>query len=136
MSFASPANAIAAGIGMVHQEFRLVPTFTVAENVVLGAAPRVIDQGGIEASVADLATRFGFDADPGRPVWQLSMGERQRVEILKALWRDANVLILDEPTAVLTPQEAVELGEVLRRMVAEGRSVIFISHKLEEVVSL
>lgn len=135
MSFSSPADAIAAGVGMVHQEFRLVPTFTVAENVVLGAAPRIIDQGGIEASVADLAARFGFDADPARPVWQLSMGERQRVEILKALWRDANVLILDEPTAVLTPQEAVELGEVLRRMVAEGRSVIFISHKLDEVVS-
>ena len=100
MSFSSPADAIAAGVGMVHQEFRLVPTFTVAENVVLGAAPRIIDQGGIEASVADLAARFGFDADPARPVWQLSMGERQRVEILKALWRDANVLILDEPTAV------------------------------------
>ena len=100
MSFSSPADAIAAGVGMVHQEFRLVPTFTVAENVVLGAAPRIIDQGGIEASVADLAARFGFDADPARPVWQLSMGERQRVEILKALWRDANVLILDEPTGL------------------------------------
>jgi len=133
--FASPADALAAGIGMVHQEFRLVPTFTVAENIVLGHAPRVLDVADIEGQVADLAIRFGFDAEPDRPVWQLSMGERQRVEILKALWRDAQVLILDEPTAVLTPQEAVELGEVLRRMVSDGRSVIFISHKLDEVVS-
>jgi len=135
MRFSSPSDALAAGIGMVHQEFRLVPTFTVAENVVLGAAPRVIDAAAINRQVAELADRFGFEADPTRPVWQLSMGERQRVEILKALWRDAKVLILDEPTAVLTPQEAVELGKVLRRMVAEGRSVIFISHKLDEVTS-
>lgn len=120
---------------MVHQEFRLVPTFTVAENVVLGAAPRVLDMAAVNREVAALAERFGFDADPERPVWQLSMGERQRVEILKALWRDAKVLILDEPTAVLTPQEAVELGAVLRRMVDEGRAVIFISHKLDEVTS-
>ena len=133
--FSAPADALAAGIGMVHQEFRLVPTFTVAENVVLGAAPSVLDRDDIERRVGELADRFGFDAEPERPVWQLSMGERQRVEILKALWRDARVLILDEPTAVLTPREAVELGEVLRRMVADGRSVVFISHKLDEVVS-
>jgi general nucleoside transport system ATP-binding protein len=133
--FSSPADAIAAGIGMVHQEFRLVPTFTVAENVVLGAAPRVISQSAIVREVTELAARFGFDAEPTRPVWQLSMGERQRVEILKALWRDARVLILDEPTAVLTPQEAVELGNVLRRMIDDGRSIIFISHKLDEVTS-
>jgi simple sugar transport system ATP-binding protein len=135
MRFSAPSDALAAGIGMVHQEFRLVPTFTVAENVVLGAAPTFIDTSQIEQQVGALADRFGFEAEPDRPVWQLSMGERQRVEILKALWRDARVLILDEPTAVLTPQEAVELGEVLRRMVEDGRSVIFISHKLDEVVS-
>jgi simple sugar transport system ATP-binding protein len=135
MIFSSPADALGAGIGMVHQEFRLVPTFTVAENVVLGAAPPIIDAAVIERQVGDVAARFGFEVEPDRPVWQLSMGERQRVEILKALWRDARVLILDEPTAVLTPQESVELGEVLRRMVADGRSVIFISHKLDEVVS-
>ncbi len=135
MRFSSPADAIAAGIGMVHQEFRLVPTFTVAENVVLGAAPRVISRAEIDDSVRELAGRFGFHADPERQVWQLSMGERQRVEILKALWRDAQVLILDEPTAVLTPQEAEELGTVLRQMVSGGRSVIFISHKLDEVTS-
>ena len=110
MSFSSPADAIAAGVGMVHQEFRLVPTFTVAENVVLGAAPRIIDQGGIEASVADLAARFGFDADPARPVWQLSMGERQRVEILKALWRDASVLILAWRAARAFSAASLEAG--------------------------
>ena len=135
MRFSSPADAIAAGVGMVHQEFRLVPTFTVAENVVLGAAPRVVTRQRINTDVAQLASRFGFRAEPDRPVWQLSMGERQRVEILKALWRDAKVLILDEPTAVLTPQEAEELGAVLHRMTGEGRSVIFISHKLDEVTA-
>jgi len=135
MRFSSPADALAAGVGMVHQEFRLVPTFSVAENVVLGSAPRVISLAEINRSVAELAERFGFSAEPERPVWQLSMGERQRVEILKALWRDARVLILDEPTAVLTPQEAEDLGRVLRQMVSEGRSVIFISHKLDEVTS-
>ncbi|MEQ8841786.1 MAG: ABC transporter ATP-binding protein [Acidimicrobiales bacterium] len=133
--FASPADAIAAGIGMVHQEFRLVPTFSVAENVVLGAAPRVLNRAKIATQVGELAERFGFQAEPTRPVWQLSMGERQRVEILKALWRDARVLILDEPTAVLTPQEAVDLGGVLRRMVDDGCSIIFISHKLDEVTA-
>jgi len=135
MKFSSPADALSAGVGMVHQEFRLVPTFTVAENVVLGSAPRVISRSEINNAVADLAERFGFSAEPDRPVWQLSMGERQRVEILKALWRDARVLILDEPTAVLTPQEAEDLGQVLRQMVSEGRSVIFISHKLDEVTA-
>ena len=133
--FSSPADAISAGIGMVHQEFRLVPTFTVAENVVLGAAPRVLNRAKIATQVGELAEKFGFQAEPTRPVWQLSMGERQRVEILKALWRNARVLILDEPTAVLTPQEAVELGGVLRRMVDDGSSIIFISHKLDEVTS-
>ncbi|MDH3707448.1 MAG: ABC transporter ATP-binding protein, partial [Acidimicrobiia bacterium] len=131
--FNSPADAIAAGVGMVHQEFRLVQTFTVAENVVLGAAPRVLDRGRLETEVAELAERFGLRADPSRPIWQLSMGERQRVEILKALWRDARVLILDEPTAVLTPAEADELGRIIAQMAADGRSVIFISHKLDEV---
>ncbi|MGI9601080.1 MAG: ABC transporter ATP-binding protein [Acidimicrobiales bacterium] len=131
--FNSPADAIAAGVGMVHQEFRLVQTFTVAENVVLGAAPPVLDRRRLESDVGELADRFGLRADPGRPVWQLSMGERQRVEILKALWRDARVLILDEPTAVLTPVEADELGRIIAEMAADGRSVIFISHKLDEV---
>ncbi len=132
-AFHSPADAIAAGVGMVHQEFRLVETFTVAENVVLGHAPRMLDRSNIERDVGELAERFGLATHPGRPIWQLSMGERQRVEILKALWRDAKVLILDEPTAVLTPSEADELGAIVRQMANDGRSIIFISHKLDEV---
>ena len=131
--FRSPSDALAAGIGMVHQEFRLVPSFTVAENVVLGASDRILRRGSIESQVADLAQQFGLNIDPARPVWQLSMGERQRVEILKTLWRNAQILIMDEPTAVLTPGEADELGAVLREMANTGRSVIFISHKLHEV---
>ena len=133
--FTRPADAIAAGVGMVHQEFRLIPTFTVAENVVLGAAPPIVTRSAIEDQVADLADRFGLATEPGREVWQLSMGERQRVEILKALWREARVLILDEPTAVLTPNEAEELGRITAAMAADGRSIIFISHKLDEVTA-
>jgi ABC-type uncharacterized transport system ATPase subunit len=132
-NFSKPADAIAAGVGMVYQEFRLIPTFTVAENVALGAAPPIVAKAAIEKQVAELAERFGLHTEPGREIWQLSMGERQRVEILKALWRDARVLILDEPTAVLTPAEADELGRITAAMAAEGRSIIFISHKLDEV---
>ncbi len=132
-SFGSPADALRAGVAMVHQEFRLIPTFTVAENVVLGSAPTILHKRELEQRVADLAERFGLQTDPGREVWNLSMGERQRVEILKALWRDARVLILDEPTAVLTPAEADELGRIVSAMAADGRSIIFISHKLGEV---
>ncbi len=136
--FRTPREALDAGIFMVHQHFRLVPTFTVAENVILGdtrgegrhfrVAPR-----RIEAHVAALAERYGLAVHPGARVWQLSVGEQQRVEILKALYREARILILDEPTAVLTPQEAEALFVTLRRMAAEGRTVIFISHKLHEV---
>ena len=131
--FRSPSDALNAGIGMVHQEFRLVPSFTVAENVVLGASDRLVRRTAVEKEVGELAERFGLATDPSRPIWQLSMGERQRVEILKALWRNARILILDEPTAVLTPSEADELGRVLRTMADDGRSIIFISHKLHEV---
>ncbi len=131
--FRNPSDALDAGICMVHQEFRLVPSFTVAENVVLGASDSFLRRHEIESKVDALGRRFGLAMDSDRPVWQLSMGERQRVEILKALWRDAQILILDEPTAVLTPGEAEELGEVLRHMAEDGRSVIFISHKLHEV---
>ena len=134
--FHSPADAIAAGIGMVHQEFRLVPTLTVFENVVLGSAPRYLDMGRIIERVADLAATYSLQTDPTQPVWQLSVGERQRVEILKALWRDADVLVLDEPTAVLTPAEAAALGLTLRSMADRGRSVIYISHKLDEVLTV
>jgi simple sugar transport system ATP-binding protein len=132
VEFHSPRDAIEAGIGMVHQHFRLVEPFTVAENVVLGEHGR-IRRSVAEARVAELGERYGLDVDPAARVWQLSVGQQQRVEIIKALSREARLLILDEPTAVLTPQEAESLFEVLRRMAAEGRSVIFISHKLDEV---
>jgi len=132
VEFHSPRDAIEAGIGMVHQHFRLVEPFTVAENVLLGGHGR-IRRSEAEARVAELGERYGLEVDPSARIWQLSVGQQQRVEIIKALSREARLLILDEPTAVLTPQESESLFEVLRRMTAEGRSVVFISHKLDEV---
>ena len=136
--FASPKAALDAGIGMVHQHFRLVEPFSVAENVVLGnpETPFIIDTDSIDARVAELAKRYDMAVDPKARIWQLSVGEQQRVEILKVLYRGAQVLILDEPTAVLTPIEAEALFKTLRAMTAEGRTVIFISHKLDEVMSV
>ena len=128
----SPRDAIDAGIGMVHQHFRLVETFTVAENIALGEAGH-FSRRAVQKRVVELGDRYGLPVDPTARVWQLSVGEQQRVEIIKALSREADILILDEPTAVLTPQEAEVLFLVLRRMADEGRSVIFISHKLDEV---
>ncbi len=131
----SPRSAIEHGIGMVHQHFRLVQTFSVAENVALGLPGR-FSKREAEDRVAALGERFGLPVDPRALIWQLSVGEQQRVEILKSLEREARVLILDEPTAVLTPPEAEVLFETLRTMAAEGRSVIFISHKLDEVMAV
>jgi ABC-type uncharacterized transport system ATPase subunit len=138
VSFGSPRSALDAGIGMVHQHFRLVEPFTVAENVILGnpETPFVIDTGSTVDRVAELAKRYDMAVDPNAKIWQLSVGEQQRVEILKVLYRGARVLILDEPTAVLTPIEAEALFKTLRAMTAEGRTVIFISHKLDEVMSV
>jgi simple sugar transport system ATP-binding protein len=139
--FHSPRDALDAGICMVHQHFRLVETFTVAENVVLGdhrgeGRTFLIHLGAIEDRVAELSERYGLAVDPRAHIWQLSVGEQQRVEILKALYRDARILIMDEPTAVLTPQEAETLFVTLRGMADEGRTVIFISHKLHEVLAV
>jgi general nucleoside transport system ATP-binding protein len=136
--FQSPSDAIDAGIGMVHQHFRLVSPFTVAENVLLGehrpeARRFLVRPRQIERHVAELGERYGVAVEPRARIWQLSVGEQQRVEILKALYREARILILDEPTAVLTPQESEALFGTLRAMAAEGRTVIFISHKLNEV---
>ena len=132
--FDSPRDALDAGICMVHQHFRLIEPFTVAENVVLGESSAFrLRRGEIEQKVAALSERYGLAVDAHARIWQLSVGEQQRVEILKALYRDARILILDEPTAVLTPQEAEVLFVTLREMAAEGRTVIFISHKLHEV---
>jgi simple sugar transport system ATP-binding protein len=135
----SPHAAIAAGIGMVHQHFMLIPVMTVAENIVLAAEPRkgvILDLGEAERRVRELAEKFKFHIDPHARVQDITVGQQQRVEILKALYRDADILILDEPTAVLTPQEAVELFEILKELVAQGMSVIFISHKLNEVLEI
>jgi simple sugar transport system ATP-binding protein len=138
VSFSSPRDALDAGICMVHQHFRLVPPFTVAENVILGdhrgeGKKLVVNPRRIERRVAELGERYRIAVDPRARIWQLSLGEQQRVEILKALYREARILILDEPTAVLTPQEASSLFETLRVMADEGRTIIFISHKLHEV---
>jgi ABC-type uncharacterized transport system ATPase subunit len=138
VDFHVPRDALDAGVCMVHQHFRLVEPFTVAENVVLGdhrgeGRAFRLRHRSIEKRVGELSKRYGLHVDPRARIWQLSLGEQQRVEILKALYRDARILILDEPTAVLTPQEADVLFETLREMATEGRTVIFISHKLHEV---
>ena len=138
VAFGSPRDAIAAGLGMVHQHFTLVPSQTVTENILLGLdRPRfLLRERRSEAEVAALADRFGMRGDPRTAIWQLSVGEQQRVEILKMLYRGARILIMDEPTAVLAPQEADDLFATLRSMTAEGRSVVFISHKLGEVLAI
>jgi simple sugar transport system ATP-binding protein len=137
--FHSPADAIKAGIGMIHQHFMLVPTLTVAENVALGLTssrePR-LDLDKVSARVAELARSYGLKVDPHAYVWQLSVGEQQRVEIIKALYRGAGTIILDEPTAVLTPQEVDDLFVTLKHMVTEGHGLVFISHKLHEVMAI
>jgi general nucleoside transport system ATP-binding protein len=138
LEFSSPRDAINAGIGMVHQHFMLVPSQTVTENILLGLGePRFLMRlNEYDKKVADLGDKFGLKVDPRAKVWQLSVGEQQRVELLKMLYRGANVLIMDEPTAVLAPQEIEGLFQTLRSMIAQGKSVIFISHKLQEVTAI
>ena len=135
--FAGPGDAMAAGIGMVHQHFMLIPVFTVAENVALGHEPTkrggVLDLDAARALVRKISDRFGFDVDPDALVEDLPVGVQQRVEIIKSLARDAKVLVLDEPTAVLTPQETDELMEIMRGLAKSGTSIVFITHKLREV---
>ena len=135
----STREAIAAGVGMVHQHFMLIPTLTVAENLVLGQEPRAglqFDRAGAEAAVRALCERTGLVVDPARRVADLTVGELQRVEILKVLFRGAKILILDEPTAVLSPPEVTELWKVLRSLVANGGTVVLITHKLDEVIEV
>lgn len=136
--FSSPRDAIRAGIGMVHQHFMLVPSQTVTENVLLGLdEPRFLMRlNEYDTKVADLGEKFGLKVDPRAKIWQLSVGEQQRVEILKMLYRGAQVLVMDEPTAVLAPQEIDGLFDILRSMTAQGKSVVFISHKLHEVSAI
>ncbi len=139
VAFRSPRDAIARGIGMVHQHFTLVPPHTVLENVIVGTqASRGpwLDTAGARARLRDLTALHGLEVDPDAPVWQLSVGEQQRVEIVKALYRGARILIMDEPTAVLTPAEARGLFKALRSLAGAGHAVVFISHKLREVMEV
>jgi len=140
VTFASARDAMQAGIGMVHQHFMLIPVMTVAENIVLGAEPTrsggLFDERAAAERVRDISTRFGLAVEPEQRVEQISVGQQQRVEILKALYRGAELLILDEPTAVLTPQEAEELFAIIRALREQGTSIIFISHKLNEVLEI
>lgn len=135
--FSGPGDAMNAGIGMVHQHFMLIPVFTVAENVMLGHEPTktggVLDLAAARQMVRDISKRFGFDLDPDALVQDLPVGAQQRVEIIKALSREAKVLVLDEPTAVLTPQETDELMIIMRQLAEAGTSIVFITHKLREV---
>ena len=138
VNLSSPGDAISVGIGMVHQHFMLVPSQTVTENILIGLnQPRFrMNLQQYERDVSELGQRFGLKVDPRAKIWQLSVGEQQRVEILKILYRGAQILILDEPTAVLAPQEIDQLFETLRSMVEDGKSVVFISHKLHEVMEI
>ncbi len=140
IAIAGPSDAIARGISMVHQHFMLVPVLSVAENVILGAETMsnrlFVDQREASKRVGALADRFGFNLDPNAKVGSLSVGQQQRVEILKALYREARILVLDEPTAVLTPHETDEIFALLRRLAGDGRSIVFISHKLYEVLAV
>ena len=137
VTFSTAGDAVAAGIGMVHQHFMLVPVFTVAESVALGYEPTkaggIIDIKKARELVKEVSSRFGFDIDPDALIEDLPVGAQQRVEIVKALSRDASILVLDEPTAVLTPQETDELMAIMKQLAAEGTSIIFITHKLREV---
>jgi simple sugar transport system ATP-binding protein len=139
VTISSPTDSINLGIGMIHQHFMLVPTLTVAENVALGlpsSRGALTDLDRVSKRIIELANIYGLKIDPDAYVWQLSVGQQQRVEIIKALYRGAALLILDEPTAVLTPQEVDELFVIMRQMVKDGHALIFISHKLHEVVEI
>jgi len=139
VTISSPTDSINLGIGMIHQHFMLVQTLTVAENVALGLPSSrglVTDLDRVSKRILELADIYGLRMDPSAYIWQLSVGQQQRVEIIKALYRGAALLILDEPTAVLTPQEVDELFIIMRQMVKDGHALIFISHKLHEVVAI
>jgi len=136
--FRSPREAIAAGIGMVHQHFRLVKPLSVAENIILGSEKGAfwLDKKKIRREIEGLSSQYGLAIDAGAKIWQLSVGEQQRVEIVKILYRGSDILILDEPTAVLTPQESCDLFAILRRMADDGKAVVVITHKMHEVMEM
>jgi simple sugar transport system ATP-binding protein len=135
--FSSPRDSIAAGIGMIHQHFKLVEVFTAKENIILGQRIGLfLNEKGLTARIKELAAKYELDIDPEKKVYEMSVGEKQTLEILKVLYRGANILILDEPTAVLTPQETEKLFAIMRKMKDEGCAVIFITHKLNEVMAI
>src|SRR5215210_3227502 len=140
VTISSPKHAIELGIGMVHQHFMLIPVMTVIENIVLAQEPRrggvLLDYDAAVKRVRDLSESFGLAVDPNARIEKITVGQQQRVEILKALYRGAEILILDEPTAVLTPQEAKELFEVIEGLKTQGKSIVFITHKLNEVLAV
>jgi len=139
IKFSSPRDAIMKGIGMVHQHFMLVPSFTLAQNIVLGVEPvkgLLVNEEKIKKGVEEISEKYGFDINPDKLAADASVGEQQRAEILKALYRGAEILILDEPTAVLTDMETKELFVMLRRLVDSGKTILFISHKLREVLEI
>jgi ABC-type uncharacterized transport system ATPase subunit len=136
-AFRSPRDALNRGIGMIHQHFHLVANFTVTENIILGLpGPFRLDMNALEERIAELSLQYGLAVDGRARIWALSVGEQQRVEILRMLFREVNVLIMDEPTAVLTPREIEQLFATMNRFKAEGKSIVFITHKLEEVLEI
>jgi simple sugar transport system ATP-binding protein len=137
-SINSPLDAMKLGIGMIHQNFMLVDTLTVTENIVLGFQKQsfLIDKKSIAKKITEISEQYNLNVNPSAKIWQLSVGEQQRVEIIKMLYRGANILILDEPTAVLTPQEIDSLFSILNKIISDGKSIVFISHKLEEVLKV
>ena len=132
---ASPKDAFDLGIGMIHQHFKLVDVFTAAENIVLGL-PGKLDMPAAVGKIREICTRYGFDVDPNQKIYDMSVSQKQTVEIVKVLYRGADILILDEPTAVLTPQETDRLFAVLRNMRDDGKAVVIITHKMHEVEEL
>ncbi|MDO5407985.1 MAG: ABC transporter ATP-binding protein [Eubacteriales bacterium] len=137
VTIASPKDAFHLGIGMIHQHFKLVDVLTAAENIILGLpGSEILDMTSVNARVKELVDKYGFELDPGQKIYEMSVSQKQTVEIIKVLYRGAHLLILDEPTAVLTPQETDKLFAVLRNMRADGHSIIIITHKLHEVLSL
>ena len=135
VTIASPKDAFALGIGMIHQHFKLVDVFTATENIILGM-PGKLNLAEARKKVREICDRYGFDIDPDQKIYDMSVSQKQTVEIVKVLYRGANILILDEPTAVLTPQETDKLFAVMRNMKNDGKSLIIITHKLHEVLDV
>ena len=135
VTIASPKDAFALGIGMIHQHFKLVDLFTATENIILGLEGK-LDLANARKKVQDICDKYGFDIDPDMKIYDMSVSQKQTVEIVKVLYRGADILILDEPTAVLTPQETDKLFTVMRNMKADGKSLIIITHKLHEVLEV